>query len=161
VGVDSIGSFDSALVYSYQRPRAPNGGGSLFVASSPRACPHGKEEAVPIYTYRCNACESTLEKRQSFSDAPLTTCESCGGSLSKVIHAPGIHFRGSGFYNTDYKNTNGTAASNGSDSESKSGESKASESKSSEPAKSESSTSTESSSASDAKPAAASTTSSS
>jgi putative FmdB family regulatory protein len=59
---------------------------------------------LPIYTYECQVCGSTLEKRQSFSDAPLTTHEECGGSLRRVIHPAGIVFKGSGFYNTDYKN---------------------------------------------------------
>src|SRR5581483_9039050 len=44
------------------------------------------------------------ERRQSFSDAPLTTHDACGGSLRRVIHPAGIVFKGSGFYNTDYKN---------------------------------------------------------
>jgi putative FmdB family regulatory protein len=63
---------------------------------------------VPIYTYRCQSCAEAVEKRQSFSDAPLTTCESCGGELRKEIHPAGIVFKGSGFYNTDYRG-NGAA----------------------------------------------------
>jgi putative FmdB family regulatory protein len=59
---------------------------------------------LPIYTYKCQICGDTLEKRQSFSDAPLTTHEACGGGLRRVIHPAGIVFKGSGFYNTDYKN---------------------------------------------------------
>jgi putative FmdB family regulatory protein len=59
---------------------------------------------LPIYTYECQSCGSTLEKRQSFSDAPLTNHEACGGTLRRVIHPAGIVFKGSGFYNTDYKN---------------------------------------------------------
>lgn len=39
---------------------------------------------------------------QKFSDAALTTCESCGGSLQKIISAPGLMFKGSGWYVTDY-----------------------------------------------------------
>jgi putative FmdB family regulatory protein len=50
-----------------------------------------------------------LEKRQSFSDDPLTTCEACGGSLRKLLHPVGIVFKGSGFYNTDYRG-NGSAS---------------------------------------------------
>jgi putative FmdB family regulatory protein len=59
---------------------------------------------LPIYTYECQSCGDTLEKRQSFSDAPLTTHEACGGGLRRVIHPAGIVFKGSGFYNTYYKN---------------------------------------------------------
>jgi putative FmdB family regulatory protein len=66
---------------------------------------------LPIYTYRCESCGETFDKRQSFSDAALTTHETCGGDLRKVLHPAGIVFKGSGFYNTDYKNgKNGSAA---------------------------------------------------
>ena len=92
---------------------------------------------MPIYTYACQTCGGTLEKRQSFSDEPLTTHDECGGSLRRVIHPAGIVFKGSGFYNTDYKH-----GSNGKRSES-------TESSTSDAAKSESSTS-ESGSSSDA-----------
>ena len=64
---------------------------------------------MPIYTYQCQACGQVLEKRQSFTDAPLTSCETCGGELRKLLHPVGIVFKGSGFYNTDYRGQNGTA----------------------------------------------------
>src|SRR5215208_1315644 len=60
---------------------------------------------LPIYTYECQSCSSTLERRQSFHDNPLTTHDDCGGSLRRVIYPAGIVFKGSGFYNTDYKNS--------------------------------------------------------
>jgi putative FmdB family regulatory protein len=66
---------------------------------------------VPIYGYRCNTCGAEVEKRQSFTDAPLTTCESCGGSLRRLLHPVGIVFKGSGFYNTD--NRKAAAGTNG------------------------------------------------
>ena len=64
---------------------------------------------MPIYTYQCQACDNVTEKRQSFSDHPLTTCEACGGELRKLLHPVGIVFKGSGFYNTDYRGNNGPA----------------------------------------------------
>jgi putative FmdB family regulatory protein len=83
---------------------------------------------VPTYTYTCAACNDVIEKRQSFTDAPLTTCEQCGGSLRKVIHPVGIVFKGSGWYITDSRSstssTNGPAASTSSDSAAKSDTSK-------------------------------------
>ena len=63
---------------------------------------------MPIYTYACQTCSGQLEKRQSFSEDPLTIHENCGGSLRRVIHPAGIVFKGSGFYNTDYKNSTGS-----------------------------------------------------
>jgi putative FmdB family regulatory protein len=66
---------------------------------------------VPIYTYECQSCGSSLDRRQSFSDEPLKTHDECGGNLRRVIYPAGIVFKGSGFYNTDYKNgTNGKAS---------------------------------------------------
>jgi putative FmdB family regulatory protein len=59
---------------------------------------------LPIYTYECQTCSDSLERRQSFSEDPLTIHENCGGSLRRIIHPAGIVFKGSGFYNTDYKN---------------------------------------------------------
>lgn len=66
---------------------------------------------MPIYTYECQSCSSSLERRQSFNDEPLKVHDECGGSLRRVIYPAGIVFKGSGFYNTDYKNgTNGKAS---------------------------------------------------
>ena len=79
--------------------------------------------SVPTYTYTCTACNDVIEKRQSFTDAPLTTCEQCGGSLRKVIHPVGIVFKGSGWYITDSRSstssTDGPATSTPSDSAAK------------------------------------------
>jgi putative FmdB family regulatory protein len=88
---------------------------------------------VPIYTYECQSCSSSLEKRQSFNDAPLTIHDGCGGSLRRVIHPAGIVFKGSGFYNTDYKNGTGAkrAESEPAKAESTKSDSAASESSSS------------------------------
>ena len=72
---------------------------------------------MPIYTYRCESCGETFDKRQSFSDAALTTHETCGGDLRKVLHPAGIVFKGSGFYNTDYKNGSAAKTDGGTPSE--------------------------------------------
>ncbi len=56
---------------------------------------------MPTYQYRCTTCQNELEAFQKFTDDPLTTCEECGGSLSKLYNAVGIVFKGSGFYATD------------------------------------------------------------
>ncbi len=57
---------------------------------------------MPIYEYRCDDCGNTFEVMQKFSDAPIETCELCGGGVRKVLHPVAIHFKGSGFYTTDY-----------------------------------------------------------
>lgn len=56
---------------------------------------------MPTYQYHCSSCGSDLEIRQSFSEASLTVCPECSGSLRKVFNAVGVVFKGSGFYKTD------------------------------------------------------------
>lgn len=63
---------------------------------------------MPTYQYRCADCGTDLEVVQKFSDAPLTECPTCGGSLRKVYNAVGVVFKGSGFYKTDSRSS-GTA----------------------------------------------------
>jgi putative FmdB family regulatory protein len=56
---------------------------------------------VPTYEYRCAKCDEHLEVYQSFSEAPLTKHQGCGGKLTKVLSPAGIVLKGSGFYKTD------------------------------------------------------------
>ncbi len=65
---------------------------------------------MPIYEYKCQQCGTRFEKRQSVSDAPLTTCEKCQGKLEKQWSLSGFQFKGAGWYVTDYaaKKTDGT-----------------------------------------------------
>ncbi len=60
---------------------------------------------MPTYEYECQSCHQRVEAVQRFADAPLTTCEACGGELKKVFSAVGIVFKGSGFYKTDSRGT--------------------------------------------------------
>jgi putative FmdB family regulatory protein len=111
---------------------------------------------MPTYEYRCAKCGEQLEVFQSFSDAPLTRHEACGGKLSKVLSAAGVILKGSGFYKTDNRASSKKSGSK-SDSREKSDSSKSSESKSSESSSSSSGSSdssSKSSSGSDSKPAA-------
>lgn len=74
---------------------------------------------MPTYQYRCTACGEELEAFQKFTDASLTTCPSCEGSLRKVFSAVGVVFKGSGFYSTDSRKASSSSSSaNGSKSES-------------------------------------------
>ena len=54
-----------------------------------------------------------MEKRQSFSESPLTKCESCGGRLQKILQPTTIIYRGSGFYSTDHSSKSGGNGRNG------------------------------------------------
>jgi putative FmdB family regulatory protein len=71
--------------------------------------PTGEGETVPTYQYACTACHERLEAVQSFTDAPLTECAACGGTLRKVFSAVGVVFKGSGFYKTDSRGKNGSS----------------------------------------------------
>lgn len=57
---------------------------------------------MPIYEYQCDQCGSVTEAFQKFSDAPMTSCQRCSGSLHKLISASSFHLKGSGWYVTDY-----------------------------------------------------------
>lgn len=57
---------------------------------------------MPLYEYSCDSCGGSLEVLQRLSEAPLSKCPLCGGSLHKVISAPALQFKGSGWYVTDY-----------------------------------------------------------
>jgi putative FmdB family regulatory protein len=61
---------------------------------------------MPIYEYKCQQCGEQFEKRQSVSDAPLTTCEKCHGKLEKQWSLSGFQFKGAGWYVTDYAGKN-------------------------------------------------------
>jgi putative FmdB family regulatory protein len=59
---------------------------------------------MPIYEYRCTACEHKLEAIQKFSDAPLVTCPVCAkNTLTKLVSAAGFQLKGSGWYQTDFR----------------------------------------------------------
>jgi putative FmdB family regulatory protein len=58
--------------------------------------------AVPTYDYRCDQCARTFEVRQRISEAPLTTCERCGGPIRRLLAAAPFILKGGGWYVTDY-----------------------------------------------------------
>ena len=68
---------------------------------------------MPTYQYRCTACDHRFEAVQSFSDASLTTCPACTGTLRKVFSSVGIVFKGSGFYRTDSRSGSGSTVGGG------------------------------------------------
>jgi putative FmdB family regulatory protein len=58
---------------------------------------------MPLYEYRCEACEHVFEVIQKFSDGPIAVCPSCGhGPVEKLPSSPAIQFKGTGWYITDY-----------------------------------------------------------
>ena len=69
---------------------------------------------MPVYAYKCRDCSTPLEVHQDFSDAALTDCPNCGGTLRKQFGSIGVTFNGSGFYRTDSR-ANGAKAEGGGD----------------------------------------------
>ena len=57
---------------------------------------------MPTYDYRCDRCERTFEVRQRISEAPLTTCDRCGGPIRRLLSAAPFILKGGGWYVTDY-----------------------------------------------------------
>jgi putative FmdB family regulatory protein len=57
---------------------------------------------MPLYEYECFLCGHRFERIQRVSDAPLTECPACGGSVRRLLGVPALQFKGSGFYVTDY-----------------------------------------------------------
>jgi putative FmdB family regulatory protein len=58
---------------------------------------------MPLYEYRCDACDHRFEVIQRFSDDPIAVCPSCGGGpVAKLLSSPAIQFKGTGWYITDY-----------------------------------------------------------
>lgn len=83
---------------------------------------------MPIYEYKCSDCAASVEKMQKVSDAPLTVCENCGGSLEKQWSLSGFQFKGAGWYVTDYSGKTKEKAAEKSDKAEKSEKSPAAES---------------------------------
>jgi putative FmdB family regulatory protein len=57
---------------------------------------------VPTYEYKCEQCQRVFEVKQRISDAPLTTCEVCGGTIHRLLSSAPFILKGGGWYVTDY-----------------------------------------------------------
>jgi putative FmdB family regulatory protein len=57
---------------------------------------------MPLYEYKCTACQRHTEKIQKFSDPEITSCPHCGGLLQRVISAPAFALKGGGWYADGY-----------------------------------------------------------
>jgi putative FmdB family regulatory protein len=60
---------------------------------------------MPIYDYHCDHCGHTFSQVQSYSDATLEKCPSCGKRPRKLMATPAIVFKGGGWYKTDSRTT--------------------------------------------------------
>jgi len=57
---------------------------------------------VPTYEYECTGCRRVFEVKQRISEAPLTTCDACGGPVRRLLSAAPFILKGDGWYVTDY-----------------------------------------------------------
>ena len=56
---------------------------------------------MPIYEYKCSACENLFTIRQGFDASTISECTKCGASSTRVLHAPQIVYKAEGFYTTE------------------------------------------------------------
>ncbi|MGD0585514.1 MAG: zinc ribbon domain-containing protein [Oryzomonas sp.] len=57
---------------------------------------------MPVYEYRCNACNIQFELRQKFSDSPADRCPKCGGTVRKLVSAVSFSLKGAGWFGDGY-----------------------------------------------------------
>lgn len=57
---------------------------------------------MPTYEYECDACHRVFEVRQRITEAPLTTCDACGGPVHRLLSPAPFILKGEGWYVTDY-----------------------------------------------------------
>lgn len=67
---------------------------------------------MPVYEYKCSACERVFEMQQKISDPPLTVCSECGGNVKKMLSVSSFHLKGGGWYADGYS-SGGKEAGNG------------------------------------------------
>lgn len=56
---------------------------------------------MPLYDYRCTACDREVEVMHGINEQGPQTCEHCGGAMRKALSPPAIHFKGSGWAKKD------------------------------------------------------------
>ena len=57
---------------------------------------------MPVYEYRCDACNTQFELRQKFSDPPADRCPKCGASVCKIVSAVSFSLKGAGWFGDGY-----------------------------------------------------------
>lgn len=59
---------------------------------------------MPIYAYRCTACEHAFDRLQKMSDPDPENCPLCAAAaVKRQLTAPSFRLSGSGWYETDFK----------------------------------------------------------
>jgi putative FmdB family regulatory protein len=61
---------------------------------------------MPIYEYKCKACNREFEYQQRMADPEKTECEACGESaLERLISRTAFQLKGSGWYKDLYSSS--------------------------------------------------------
>ena len=58
---------------------------------------------MPLYEYRCDACQKDFEAFREAKARRKAPCPTCGRPGRKLVRAVEIIFKGSGFHVTDYR----------------------------------------------------------
>jgi putative FmdB family regulatory protein len=78
---------------------------------------------MPIYEYRCAACEHEFEEWQKITDGPVKVCPKCKKKkVERLISRTSFHLKGGGWYSDLYgssKSSKGGSAESESKSEAK------------------------------------------
>jgi len=56
---------------------------------------------MPIYEYKCKACDLKFEVKRGFSEVPGANCPECQCQAQRIFSPVPIVFKGLGFYVTD------------------------------------------------------------
>ena len=57
---------------------------------------------MPVYEYRCDACNFQFDLRQKFSDPPAEHCLKCGVAVRKLVSAVSFSLKGAGWFGDGY-----------------------------------------------------------
>ncbi len=72
---------------------------------------------MPVYEYRCDACEQEFEREQRISDDPLKTCPLCKSRrVKRLISRTSFVLKGGGWYSDLYSSQSGSKDSADADS---------------------------------------------
>jgi putative FmdB family regulatory protein len=59
---------------------------------------------MPTYEYECEKCGLRFERRQAFTEEPITECPECHGKVRRMVSGgAGFIFKGSGQSSADHR----------------------------------------------------------
>lgn len=65
---------------------------------------------MPIYEFRCEACDALFEQILPIGHRGRKRCPDCGKPARRLISRSSFQLKGSGWYATDYKPVSKTAS---------------------------------------------------